>query len=303
LPQTPPNYIGRFAPSPTGPLHFGSLVAALASYLDAKANQGAWLVRIEDIDANRCKPEHASSILSMLEHYGLEWDGEVVYQTQRLPLYQQYLDALILQKEVYWCECSRKKLRNYLGPYPSFCRDKNLAPSASRAIRIKMPVCPTHFIDKCLGPVNLPSDEVVEDYIIRRRDGFFAYQLVVVIDDIEQSISHVVRGQDLISFTPRQRQLFEQFGKSAPQYGHIPLVLDEYGNKLSKQTFAPAITDDDKRQQLAQALTFLGLQPPKEIARSDCEQQLSWGIELWPKEHHLNEHFRKNATAVRTNNL
>ncbi|RRS07744.1 tRNA glutamyl-Q(34) synthetase GluQRS [Pseudoalteromonas sp. J010] len=252
------SYRGRFAPSPSGPLHFGSLVAALGSYLDAKANRGQWLVRIEDIDTPRVVSGAAENILATLEAYGLYWDEVVVYQSQRHTLYQSYLDELTSNELVYACQCTRKQIKAMGGFYNNHCRDLNLSLQGN-ALRLQQRSPVTEFNDKIQGAVVIPNAIAHEDYITKRRDGLFAYQLVVVVDDIEQQISHVVRGADLLAPTARQISLFQQLNQSVPEYAHLPLAVAAPGFKLSKQNHAPAIDTHHPLPTLHAALRYLNV--------------------------------------------
>jgi len=229
-------WIGRFAPSPTGLLHLGSLAAAIASYMVAKAKKGQWLVRIEDIDRPREVVGSAKSILNALEEFGLFWDGEVVYQSQRNAIYQRRLQELVEKNLVYQCSCSRKQIeaRSARG-YDGFCRDKNLLEKNNNATRIKFSNGFEFFDDQILGRCQFDSFVDKQDFIVKRRDGLFAYQLAVVADDIEQGVNHLVRGKDILDSTPRQNFLYYCFQKKPPLYYHIPLILNSEGNKLSKQ--------------------------------------------------------------------
>ncbi|CAM5187149.1 Glutamyl-Q tRNA(Asp) synthetase OS=Castellaniella defragrans (strain DSM / CCUG 39792 / 65Phen)OX=1437824 GN=gluQ PE=3 SV=1 [Castellaniella denitrificans] len=248
-------YVGRFAPSPSGPLHAGSLVAALASYLDARAHHGRWLLRIEDIDEPRTVPGADRVILGQLEALGLRWDGEAVRQTQRHPLYERAFVRLRAAGRVYGCACVRRELP--AGPYPGTCRPPagpqdpgTLAvpgmrpPAARRPIRswrfLVEPGLET-FTDRWLGPQSQDVAAEVGDFIVRRADGLWAYQLVMVVDDGDQGVTDVVRGADLLDSTTRQRQLARALGLPMPRVLHVPLILDAAGRKLSKQNHAPAL--------------------------------------------------------------
>jgi len=246
-----PAYVGRFAPSPSGPLHAGSLVAALASYLDARAHRGRWLLRIEDIDEPRTVPGADRIILQQLETLGLRWDEEPVWQTQRHPLYERAFARLRDAGRVYGCACTRRELPP--GPYPGTCRPPAASrgagpdttpPTARRPVRswrfLAAPGIET-FRDRWLGPQSQDVSAEVGDFIIRRADGLWAYQLVVVVDDGDQGVTDVVRGADLLDSTARQRQLARALGLVPPRVLHVPLVLDAAGHKLSKQNHAPAL--------------------------------------------------------------
>ncbi len=277
-------YRGRFAPSPSGPLHFGSLIAAVGSFLDAKANQGKWLVRIEDIDTTRVVSGASDDILHTLEAYGLYWDEPVIYQTQRHEQYQAIVDELISQNLVYACHCTRKEIKAIGGIYQGHCRDKNHS-LADSALRLTQQYATSHYHDLIQGEVSVNSQLAKEDYLIKRSDGLFAYQLVVVVDDIAQDITRVVRGADLIEPTARQLSLFKQLNKPAPQYAHLPLAVAKPGFKLSKQNYAPAIAKSNPKPALFDAFRFLGLKPEVSLLSLDIEQMLAWAVETYRLEY------------------
>lgn len=246
-------YRGRFAPSPTGPLHLGSLATALGSWLDARAHGGKWLVRIEDVDTPRSIPGMDQLILKQLQACGLEWDEEVVWQSQRTNFYQEALDQLIEKKQVYACQCSRKHIEEILQQqgivlrpnqelvYPGICQMKRLV-LMHHAVRIALPTaCQIDFTDYHLGAQHQDLKGEVGDYVLRRADGLFTYQLAVVVDDDKQGITNVVRGADLLDNTARQIYLQQCLGYSTPNYLHLPLVTNLEGEKLSKQTKASPI--------------------------------------------------------------
>ncbi len=279
-------YRGRFAPSPTGPLHFGSLVAALASYLDAKANNGQWLVRMEDLDPPREQPGAAQNILDTLAAFQLHWDETVMFQSTQHSRYQQRLDELVTQQKVYACQCTRKQIKAAGGIYPNSCRDKQLAITPDSPLRVRQPSTATEFqdgIQTAQSPNSLSIDpqKYQEDFVVKRRDGLFAYQLAVVVDDIDQAITHVVRGADLLDSTPWQLTLFDYFAAPAPQYFHIPLVSGADGQKLSKQNLAPAIDAQQAQSLLVDALHFLAQKPPENLKRASCHSILEWGVAHW----------------------
>jgi len=283
----PAAYVGRFAPSPTGPLHAGSLVAAVASFLDARAAGGRWLVRMEDLDRPRCEPGAADAILRQLEAYGLAWDGEVLVQSQRDDAYAAALDALKARGAVYPCACTRSQLaqaaRNHEGEilYPGTCRN-GLPPGAvARAWRVRVPDVSTHFIDRIHGDLQQNLAHDVGDFIVKRADGLFAYQLAVVVDDAFQGITHVVRGADLLWNTPRQIYLQTLLGLPTPVYAHVPLITNAAGQKLSKQTLAPALPEAGRGAALAQALATLGHPPPPELAGANPAELLAWASAHW----------------------
>lgn len=285
-------YRGRFAPSPTGPLHAGSLVAALASWLDARAwnggDGGRWLVRIEDVDTPRCLPGAAETILYQLAACGLHPDGPVLWQSTRSAAYQQALDHLLAQGLAYPCACSRKEIaamqavqghapeRHATLPYPGTCRN-GLHGRAARAWRFNTQTAPiVDWYDRRLGSQQQNVAQTVGDFVLRRADGLWAYQLAVVVDDAAQGITHVVRGQDLADNTPRQMLLQRALGVPTPQYLHTPLVCAADGEKLSKQHGAPAVDVRQPLQALSAAAEVLGLTKP-----TSQHATLSDALNLW----------------------
>ena len=276
-------YIGRFAPSPSGPLHFGSLVAALASYLDAKAHGGMWRVRIEDVDESRCNSAYAEDILRTLTVFGLNWDGEVVTQSLRKPAYEQAmarLSSASRQPLTYLCRCSRKEIADSTmgagvgleGPiYPGTCRARVNAAAvsdeeiglATRVLTRSEPIC---FTDRVQGEICQVLDTAIGDFVIMRRDGLFAYQLAVVVDDAAEAITDVVRGADLLDSTARQIYLQQLLNLATPRYLHIPVATNAAGQKLSKQTLAPGISSADCARAIEAALQFLGQPKPPPAA-------------------------------------
>jgi glutamyl-Q tRNA(Asp) synthetase len=273
---------GRFAPSPSGPLHFGSLVAALGSYLHAKSQTGQWLVRIEDIDAPRTVPGADSEILRTLEQFGLHWDESVVWQSQRLDLYQHYFDQFQQQHRLYGCQCNRARIATLGGIYDGHCRSRQLAAQdGALSWRLHSTGVDTEFADLFAGLQQIPDTLAAEDYIIKRRDGLFAYQWVVVIDDIEQRISEVVRGADLLQMTPRQQALCRAFGAPVPAYGHLPLAVTAPGQKLSKQNHATDIRRFAPAQSLSAALQFLGQPVPADAAQMPVTELLQFALTHW----------------------
>lgn len=269
-----PGYVGRFAPSPTGTLHAGSLATALASWLDARVHGGRWLVRIEDVDTPRCVPGAAQTILQQLERCGLHSDAPVLWQSQRSAAYQQALDRLLTQNLAYPCGCSRKDVEAAQGPtgrhqgqtYPGTCR-AGLQGKPARAWRLHVPALrraldlPEHTLwrDRRLGPQSQDVEQTVGDFVLKRADGLWAYQLAVVVDDAAQGITHVVRGQDLADNTARQILLQRALGAPTPHYLHTPLVLGANGEKLSKQNGAQALDLSEPLVALNQAAGVLGL--------------------------------------------
>jgi glutamyl-Q tRNA(Asp) synthetase len=260
------NYVGRFAPSPTGPLHFGSLVAAVASYLDARSHGGRWHVRIEDIDAPRTVPGAAESILATLVAMGFAWDGLVEWQGERLTRYAQALATLESLGAAYRCRCSRKEifdsgLAGIEGfVYPGTCRDARVGVDETSAVRVLAGDDAVRFEDRLQGSISQRIGTEIGDFIVKRRDGLFAYQLAVVVDDGDLGVTDVVRGADLLLSTPRQIRLQHLLGLPTPRYLHVP-VATRGGQKLSKQTLAKEIDAADGEAQLARALAFLGQEP------------------------------------------
>ncbi|MAG44010.1 MAG: tRNA glutamyl-Q(34) synthetase GluQRS [Oceanospirillaceae bacterium] len=270
------DYIGRFAPSPTGPLHFGSLLAALASYLDARHCHGQWLVRIEDLDPPREDPTAASEILRILDAYGLHWDGDIVYQSQRGELYQAALDKLRDQGDAFPCACSRKQLGGelHLGVCP--------APADHDfAWRFLCPGGVTTLHDGLQPDHRYDLADEIGDFVIRRRDGFWSYQLAVVVDDAAQEITHVVRGIDLIDSTVRQYLLQQALSLSVPQYSHIPVAVEQNGQKLSKQNLALPLSDQRISETLWQALHWLRQSPPQTLFGAPADELLNWAVSQW----------------------
>jgi len=275
---------GRFAPSPTGPLHFGSYLAALASWLDARAAGGRWLVRIEDLDRPRERPGAADDILRQLARLGLEWDGEVLYQSRRAALYEEALRRLAAS--TYWCGCSRREIADSslrlaadgAQVYPGTCRAGLAEGKAPRALRVRTGAGPIAFVDRVQGRLEQVLERDVGDFVLLRADGQFAYQLAVVVDDALQDVTDVVRGADLIDSTPRQIHLQRLLGLPTPRYLHIPVALDASGDKLSKSAGAGAI--DSSPATLTRALAFLG-QPPAD-ALDDAVRQ--WDVRRIPRE-------------------
>jgi len=252
-------YRGRFAPSPSGDLHFGSLIAALGSYLDARNNQGKWIVRIEDIDPPREVIGASESILTTLETFGLHWDGDVVYQSNRHDFYQHHLNELINNGDCYGCDCTRKMIMAGGGLYQGTCCDKPKGSLHSPySLRFKNNHGVNQFNDRLLGNINVDDHFANEDFILKRKDGLYAYQLVVVLDDIEQQINNVVRGSDLLEVTTRQITLLNHFMASSIDYLHLPLAITNSGLKLSKQNYAKALDLTKRKSLLIQALDFLG---------------------------------------------
>lgn len=281
------SYIGRFAPSPTGPLHFGSLLTAVASYCDAKANHGKWLVRIEDTDIPRIYPNSETHILSCIDAFQFEPDAEIIFQKDRLAIYEQVLDQLKQQYAIYACQCTRKMLgSNHI--YAGTCRDLNLD-FAEQAIRLKVDDLLICFEDRLQGRQcsNLKDD--LGDFVLKRRDGIISYQLAVVVDDYLQGITHVVRGADLLDNTARQIWLGSILNYPSLSYMHLPLAMNDQGQKLSKQNLAQALDVSKASELLQQALLALGqpnveLNQPRIMLQQAVQQ---WDMNLIPKGIHL----------------
>lgn len=305
-------YIGRFAPSPSGPLHNGSLVAAMASFLDARAHQGKWLLRIEDIDTPRVVKGADRVIMQQLQTLGMHWDGEVIWQSQRLARYEECFQALVARGLVYGCSCTRKEIadsaialgfhENGQYPYPRTCRHGTNKPP--RAWRLIMPDKEVAFEDRWLGTQIQNPQYAIGDIIIKRADGLFAYQLVVVVDDMDQGVTDIVRGQDLLDSTQRQLCLYDYLYQcnlfhnnqqqesttvfpsnfsseyAYPRYMHVPLILDEQGRKLSKQNHAPTISTDNALASLENAWMALGFE---RFSSQDIETFWQQAIARWAK--------------------
>ncbi|MGR9115793.1 MAG: tRNA glutamyl-Q(34) synthetase GluQRS [Gammaproteobacteria bacterium] len=280
-------YTGRFAPSPTGPLHLGSLYTALASYLDARFHQGRWLVRIDDIDTPRNVAGASDDILWTLETFGLYWDGGVYYQSQQLDYYQAWLNRLKNKHLLYPCTCSRKTLaqatRSKCHPehYPGICKNKTFPQTRPYATRIRVEHGTIEFFDALHGNLSENLATRHGDYIIKRKDQIFAYQFAVVIDDYAQQVNHIVRGADLLDSTPKQIYLQQQLELPRTNYMHVPLITDQHGNKLSKQTFAQAVDRNNPRRVLFKLLELLRQSPPSELADCSLTEILEWGITHW----------------------
>ena len=276
-------YRGRFAPSPSGLLHFGSLIAALASYLDAKHHNGTWLVRIEDIDPPREQQGANSAILKTLDAFGLHWDEQVFYQSQQTQLYNEVLANLAQQKLTYNCHCTRAQIKTLGGIYQGTCKTLNLS-NTNNAVRLINQVAISQFSDLIQGQVNCDKNLAQEDFILKRKDGLFAYQLAVVVDDIEQNITHVIRGCDLLEPTARQLSFFATLKQTPPQYGHVPIAVTTQGFKLSKQNKAPAIDNDHPQPALIAALKFLGQQVKPDMINASVNEIITWASKHWQRD-------------------
>jgi len=283
-------YRGRFAPSPTGPLHFGSLVAAVGSFLEARSRGGEWLVRMEDLDLPRTVAGAADDILRTLDAFGLHWDGEVMVQSARNEAYRAALAELEKLGAIYPCACTRKEITDSAlsgidGPvYPGICRAGLPEGRGGRAMRVRTDSSPVGFDDALQGCISQILATEVGDFVVRRADGLFAYQLAVVVDDAEQAITHVVRGADLLDSTPRQIYLQKLLSLPTPAYLHLPVAVNERGEKLSKQTLALAVSRIDPVEQLCEVLAFLNQAPPAELKDADLADFWKWAVAHWRAE-------------------
>lgn len=293
-------YRGRFAPSPTGFLHFGSLVTAVASFLESRYHNGDWLVRIEDLDSTRVSPDSSRYILHALESLGMNWDGKIIYQSRRQEAYQIALSELKSNGLIYPCACSRKQIadstvRGVEGPiYSGKCRTGFPITHANRptAWRIKTDDNLIEFEDGLQGLVGQRVESEIGDFILRRADGIYSYQLAVVVDDAWQEVTHIVRGADLLHSTPRQIYLQKLFGYPSPHYLHLPVVVNEQGEKMSKQTLAAPIDLANPLSQLVATLQFLGQNPPDELMEGEVTSFWKWALANWrvekiPRVNHL----------------
>jgi len=284
-----PIYRGRFAPSPTGPLHFGSLVAALGSYLDARSQGGEWLLRIEDVDTPRNVPGAAHQIIATLAAFGFEWDGCILWQSQRLDAYAAALEQLKAAGLAYGCACSRKEIADSASrsaidgglAYPGTCRHGLPAGRSARAWRLRVEGDEIAFDDRLQGHIAQQLERDVGDFVLLRADGLFAYQLAVAVDDQFQGISEIVRGAELLASTPRQIWLQQCMGWPTPRYAHLPVASNATGEKLSKQTLAPALEVGQAAASLVRALHFLGQAVPDELMRAGLAEIWAWAHAHW----------------------
>ena len=280
--STATQYRGRFAPSPTGPLHFGSLVSALASYLDARKNRGQWLLRIDDIDPPREQPGAIPVILRQLEQHGLHWDETELYQSTRSAAYREILAALTGQGLLFPCTCSRQLLAKSNGIHSGPCRASDASPHQAHALRIAVTADePVVFEDVFQGRQSRNLKREVGDFVLLRRDGLFAYQLAVVADEAYQNITHVIRGADLLDSTARQIYLQRVLDYPSPDYGHIPVATGTDGEKLSKQNFAGSLDDGVPVENLLNALSWMGYSVDAELLTTSAEEILDWAVCRW----------------------
>ncbi len=276
-----PVYIGRFAPSPTGPLHLGSLYTALASFLDAKSNQGQWLLRIDDLDVPRNITGAAAQILSTLETFGLHWDASVAYQSESLSIYENALTKLAETQTIYTCVCSRKTLAT---EGDCHCLEKQIDLNTLHAYRVRTDQRLIEFNDRLQGTV-ISNMAEQDDFILKRKDQIVAYQFAVVLDDAIQGVTHVVRGYDLLELTPKQIYLQKLLGLATPVYMHVPIIMDAQGFKLSKQTLAEAVSLKEPQKIIFQLLQLLRQSPPQALKTVCLSELLEWAIEHWNPEH------------------
>jgi glutamyl-Q tRNA(Asp) synthetase len=283
-------YVGRFAPSPTGPLHLGSLFTALASFLQARSQNGQWLLRIDDLDTPRNKDGSVTAILKCLEAFGLTWDGSIYYQSQHLADYAYFLEKLAQNQRTYRCTCSRKSLADQFPDdspiskhsiYPGICRDKFISTDSPHAIRIKAEDCALSFNDELQGKISHNLANQHGDFILKRKDEIIAYQFAVVVDDMLQNVNHVVRGCDLLEETPKQIYLQQTLGFTTPAYMHVPVIVDQHGYKLSKQTLATAVDTKALNKTLFDLLELLKQNPPDIINGANISELMDWAIMNW----------------------
>lgn len=276
-------YIGRFAPSPTGPLHIGSLLTAIASYADAKAHAGTWLVRMEDIDPPREMAGAADRILETLLHYGLQWDGDVLYQSTRQSRYEAAVQALITSGQAFYCTCSRSQILAASGSttYPGTCRNCHSPPQQPFAIRVAVADTDTIFNDALQGSQRCNLKQNGGDFIIKRKEGLYAYHLAVALDDADQGVTHIVRGSDLLESTFCHWHLQTMLQLPHPHYAHLPVIVNHEGQKLSKQTYATPIPLSDPAPYLLYCLQALGQNPPHSLKQASANAILQWACEHW----------------------
>lgn len=280
-------YIGRFAPSPTGLLHYGSLLTAVASWLHARQHQGQWIIRIEDLDPPREQAGASDAIIRTLANWGMESDQTIWFQSQRLDSYQQQIESLLKNQKAYRCYCSRKQVAaaRLTGPegyrYNGHCRQISGDLAQQHSIRFNCSGPDISFIDELQGHITENPEQLYGDFPIKRADGYIAYQLATVMDDAAQHISHVVRGIDLLSSTSRQIGLQKSLNFSTPGYCHLPVVINAKGQKLSKQTFATPVGEHYSANTLTKVLNQLGLDVPNDMTNADASTLLNWAIAHW----------------------
>ena len=280
-------YRGRFAPSPTGPLHFGSLIAAVGSYCEARSNAGEWLVRMEDLDRPREATGAAAAILLALEQHGFEWHGPVMRQSERDAAYRAALETLRSRSALFECCCTRREIADSSiadggeAVYPGTCRGGLPPGRSARATRVRVDGEPVAFEDRVMGPMTQDLAREAGDFVVLRADGLIAYQLAVVVDDAAQGITDVVRGADLLASTARQIHLQRLLGLPTPRHAHLPAAINARGEKLSKQTRAAPLDAANAAPSLVAALEFLGQSPPGSLARASVREVWQWAGENW----------------------
>jgi len=285
----PARYRGRFAPSPTGPLHLGSLVAAMASYLQALVNEGEWLLRIENIDPPREVEGAADAIIGSLQAHGFRWHGEILYQNDRRDRFDDVVAKLLDRELAYPCDCTREQVRavarrGKAGPiYPGTCHSRTAPPAASTPVAMRVRTAGTHvaFDDLLQGHIECDVDEEIGDFIVRRKDGLIGYNLAVVVDDHDQRITEIVRGADLLDLTPAQIHLQRLLALDTPAYMHVPMVVNRDGIKLSKQTGALALSDSRAAENLLEGLKLLRQAPPTRLASATVDEIWDWARDHW----------------------
>jgi len=280
MPETLTKYIGRFAPTPNGPLHFGSIIAALGSYLDARSNEGLWLVRIDDLDTPRLRTGADDKILRALEKLGMHWDENILYQSQRQEAYRVAMARLDSRDLLFPCYCSRKQVKGKR--YPGTCRDKQWNSSQQHAVRIRTETGNYTLQDQIQPDFSQELSEDIGDFIIKRSDGIYAYHLAVVVDDAHQNISHMIRGADLMDSCPRQIYLQQRLGLPTPIYAHLPVAVNQSGEKICKQHMAEdVLLNNQPVTILINCLQFLGQNPQEALWESSVDEIIQWGIDNW----------------------
>lgn len=280
MPASGPPYLGRFAPTPSGPLHIGSIMAALASYLDARNRGGQWRVRIEDLDLPRVKPGCSDDILHALDKLGLHWDGKIVFQSERIDAYEEACSRLAADQLLYHCICSRRIVGD--APYPGTCRHRSIPASSQHSLRVLTHGRPVGIRDRLRGDYFQCLEKDVGDFILRRADGYHAYHLATVVDDAWQNITHIVRGGDLLESTPRQVYLQQLLNLPIPEYLHIPVAVDKQGAKISKSMGGlDVLIQGSPARVLIMTLDLLGQKIDQSLAKAPVEEILTWAIKNW----------------------
>ena len=281
-------YVGRFAPTPSGPLHFGSLVTAVGSYCDARSKKGKWVVRLDDLDQERNVKGADSLILNTLDSYSLHWDGEPIYQSKQRSLYDGWRHKFVTELDVYPCACSRKKIREHSAPigdewiYSGFCKTHTTKNKIIRSYRINLPQpCPVSIDDARLGLITDDLYKSSGDFVLFRPDGTLSYHLASIVDDYHCGINHVVRGEDLLLSSLRQAKIKNIMGQCNPKFLHLPLARNKEGQKLSKQNKAKSVDSNLASSTLFDALNFLSQEPPRELQTENTNDIMAWAVENW----------------------